>query len=567
DGIGPDDNGDGLVGSDITMLRVPPMMIGDQARYDYELFAQMFWENTTSGEWGRYTFTGEGELLQYIDEIQEVEDGFHTTHDSMELTYETRASFALKIEGSDVDTATIPGTLEIQRSEYTNVFDRHSIKAMNTADISIEDLGSIFGSQGASMADVSYMIDLKTYPDPLDDPVVSMDEAIYGMDQLLTLNSRGIFEGEPVYGEESREYNWTVEGAYKLLGHDTFKINVTSDIWGFVFFNRQFFISNDYPFPIRGFTRTNTSYYGEEESFYIFLETRQQLKNETGSLKRGEISIPWGDPSGHTEYPQLHPAGEFDEWKYVPADGSDVGRSSFGAFSLNEAVDHAIDNSQELRDFLEEYDSKGLVVAESAVWNKSYEDRFERNRTYWWNLTFSYVYKGSEMWDYREENDEWPEWRYTILVARSYDEPITGDIKISTFIAGDEGQDHFGRRRGGVNGDNIDLNTKMTTLTDSERIFRIDDDVKSEVFEGNQLVDDVWYAYSIVGFNEQNAQGLVLMQQLTGIQTPTSDNAWSLQKEQVWSGGSTFTSSVDTNTGQLLYVMAVEGSALASIFG
>ena len=129
--------------SDITSLSVPEVKIGDQARYDYSLFAQMFWENTTTGEWGRYTFTGEGELLNYVDDIQEVESGFHTTHDALEISFETRASFNVKIEGSDVDTAVIPGNIELQRSKFTNVFDKHELKAINTGELGIENLGFV----------------------------------------------------------------------------------------------------------------------------------------------------------------------------------------------------------------------------------------------------------------------------------------------------------------------------------------------------------------------------------------------------------------------------------------
>ena len=64
--------------SDISSVTVREMKINDQALYDYTLFAQMYWENTTSGEWERYTFSGEGSFLQYVDEITTVEDGFGT---------------------------------------------------------------------------------------------------------------------------------------------------------------------------------------------------------------------------------------------------------------------------------------------------------------------------------------------------------------------------------------------------------------------------------------------------------------------------------------------------------
>lgn len=564
-----DDDGE-LQASDITTLTVPEMKIGDQARYDYELFAQMFWENKTSGEWARYTFTGEGELLHYVDDIQEVESGFHTTHDALEISFETRAAFTVKIEGSDVDTAVIPGNLELQRSKFTNVFDKHDLKAMNAGELGIENLGSVFGS-GAASIPLTYAADLKTYPDPREDPIISIDDAIYGMGQVLTLNSRGAYEGEPVWDEPERIYNWSVEGAYKLLGHDTFKINVSSDIWGFLYFNRQFLITDDYPFPIKGFTRTNSSYYGENETFYIVLETKQQIKEQEGSVRRGDKEIPWGDPSGHMEYPDQHQAGEFERWDYAPGDGSEVDRSSFNTFTLNEAIDYTIENSEGLQSFLNEYEREGLVLIEDSVWNKSTEDRLGRNTTYWWNLTFCSVYEMEEMIEYYEENEEWPYWRYRILVARSVEEDRTGRTRISTFIAGDEGDKAHGLRQvwwgDGINQDNLALENTILTLTHAEKIMRIDNTVKDTVFENNKLKEGVDFYYGVVGVNAQNNQGLLLIQQLTGVQTPTADNAFGLQSGQVWEGGSTFSTAVDANTGQLLYVTSIEGSELAGIFG
>jgi hypothetical protein len=565
-----DVNEDGLKESEITALTVPEMKIGDQALYDYELFAQMFWENKTSGDWQRYTFTGEGELLNYIDDIIETEDGFHMTRDSLKISYETRASFRMKIEGSEVDTATIPGTLDVKRSEYSNIFDEHALKAVTAGTLEIENLGTVFGS-GSLPVDISYDADLKTYPDPREDPAISMDDAIYARGQTLGLNSKGVFEGEPVYGEESREYEWQVEGAYIIQDHDTFKVNVTSDIWGFLYFNRQFYIADDYPFPLKGFTRTNTSYFGEEETFWIILETRQEIKDQAGSVQRGTKDIPWGDASGHEEYTDEHPAGEFEGWDYVPSDGSDLDRSSFNYFTLNQAVDYAMDNSEGLKEFLDEYEAKGKVLVEDSTWNRSTEDRRGKNTTYWWNLTFSYVYDMEEMQEYYEENEEWPEWRYRLLVARSVEETLSGDTEISTFISRDRDDDYHGPRMvrwsDGVNEENLNLDSQILTLTHSEKIFRIDNKVKEEVFENNKLTEGVYFYYGVVGLNDGSAPGMILIEQLMGIQLPTADNAYILQKDQVWTGGSTFSTAVESNTGRMVYVTSVEGSELASIFG
>ncbi|MGA1793592.1 MAG: hypothetical protein ACMUHM_06545, partial [Thermoplasmatota archaeon] len=202
-----------------------------------------------------------------------------------------------------------------------------------------------------------------------------------------------------------------------------------------------------------------------------------------------------------------------------------------------------------------------------SVWNKSYEDRLERNQTYWWNISFSYVYETQELYDYYEEYGERPEWRYQILVARSFEEDRLGGVKVSTFIAGDEGDFAHGRRRGGVDENSFDIQNDVITLTTSEKVFRIDDTTKAEAFENNLLAEGVRYSYSVVGFNDQNNQGFMLLEQLTGIQTPSADNAWSLQKDQVWTGGSTFTAAIEASTGQLIYTTSIEGSELASIFG
>jgi hypothetical protein len=565
-----DENEDGLVESEITTLTVPEMKIGDQALYDYELFAQMFWENKTSGEWQRYTFTGEGELLHYIDDIIGAEDGYHMTRDSLKISFETRASFRMKIEGSDLDTATIPGTLDVKRSEYSNIFDEHALKAVTAGSLEIENLGSVFGS-GSLPVDISYMADLKTYPDPQEDPALSMDDAIYAHGQTLGLNSKGVFEGEPVYGEEARLYDWQVEGAFIIQDHDTFKVNVTSDIWGFLYFNRQFYIADDYPFPLKGYTRTNSSYFGEEETFWIILETRQEIKDQDGSVQRGTKDIPWGDSSGHEEYIDEHPAGEFDRWNYVPSDGTDVDRSSFNYLTTTQAVDYAKANSAGLQEFLTEYEAKGLVLVEDSTWNRSTEDRRGRNTTYWWNLTFAYVYDMEEMRDYYETNDDWPEWRYRILVARSVEETLGGDPKISTFISRDREDEYHGLRKvqwsDGVNDETFVLDNQVLTLTHSEKIFRIDNKVKEETFENNKLTEGVKFYYGVVGLNDGNAPGMLLIEQLMGIQLPTADNAYIIQKDQVWTGGSTFSAAVESNTGRMVYVTSVEGSELASIFG
>jgi hypothetical protein len=561
------DPGDGTeIISDIESVTVPEMNIDDQALYDYTLFAQLYSENYTSGEWERYTFTGEGDFLQYVAELTASEDGFGTSRKAVRFGYETRASFRVKIEGSERDTVVIPGSLDIERSEFKNLFDKHALKALNSGSIAVENLGTAFGNVPAN---VEYDADLKSYPTPSLDPIETLDESIYGNGRTLRLTSRGSYEGDPFYEEDLRVYNWTVDGAYKVQDHDTLKVNVTSDLWNFIFFERNFYISADSPFPLKGTTRTNTSAYWETGEFYLIIETSREIKETEGSLRRGENPIPWGDNSGHKEYDEAHPAAEFDRIDYGPADGTDVDRSSFNGWTQSQAIDFAKQSSPELTDFLDEFESKGVVLIEDSVYNISTEDRLGNNKTQWWNLTFSYVFTFQELIDYYEENEEWPEWRYRILVARSVYEDRQGTV-VSRFISRDEGDQRHGRTiarwDAGIMKDNLNLNSRILTMTHGEKILKIDSQVRENAYENGIIKENVLFYYGIVGVNENNNPGLTLVEQLTGISTPTADNAIGFQQNNVWETGSTFSAAVDANTGQLLYVTSVEGNQLAAIF-
>ncbi|HHD15333.1 MAG TPA: hypothetical protein ENK47_01335 [Euryarchaeota archaeon] len=555
--------------SEITTLTVPAMKIGDQILYDYDLFAEMYWENYTSGEWQRYTFSGEGTLLQYVDDLTFSEDGFGSNRKSVRFGIETKASFRARIQSSDGDDVTVPGNLDVERSEFKNLYDRHPLKALNHGTLNLENVGTLINPDLPGGLDLDFTADLRSYPTPSIEPVQTLDESIYGSERMLRTTSRGSYQGDPLEGEDNRIYNWSVEGAYKVKEHDTFKINVTSSFWDFADFKRVFYISEDSPFPLKGTTRTNTSAYWETGEFYIIIETHREVKED--GIVAGENPIPWGDSSGHKEYDLLHPAGEFEPWEYGPADGSDLEHSSFEGWTLEDAVEYAKEKSPSLRAFLDEYESRGTVLIEDSVYNISTEDKLRNNQTQWWNLSFSYVFSTDEWMDYYNEHGEAPYWRYKILVARSIDSGRT-DSGVSRFIAGDEGDDSHGLRKvwvnDGLNKDFITLNSKILTLTHGEKILKIDQEVKDRAFEDNRIKEGVKFYYGVVGITEQSTPGLALVESLTGISTPTADNAIGFQQDELFESGGTFSAAVDANTGQLLYVMSVEGNEFVTrLFG
>ena len=561
-----EDQNEDEVLSDIEELVVPDNRLGDLAKYDYSLFAQMFYENRSSGEWEKYTFTGEGQFVQNIKSIVETEDGFGQKHEALKTIYTTLASLEVKIEGSDRDTVTIPGTIDVERSEFENIFDRHNLKSSNNGKLAIEGLGKAFQDIAR---DVEYKADLTTFPDPSVIPEPTLEESIYGNGRILDIDSRGTYSPEPLPGEDYRFYNWSVEGAYKVQDHDSFLINITSQLWGgFLNYNQQVWVTPDHPFPIKGNSRTNNSFSNDEEEFYIIFETsREVVPDDPNSFKRGEEEIPWGDSSGNMEYLRDHPAGEYDNWGVVPPTGSETERSSFAPFTLDEAYDFAMENSEDLGAFMDEFQSRGSVIMTNSRWNQSKEDARGRNRTTWWNLTFAYVTDGDEYYQYYQENEEHPEWKYRILVARSYKEGILEDT-VSTFISKDEGDDRHGRLRGAVSENDITSSSQLLTSTHAEKILRLDDEVKSRMFENNKLGEDtVFYYIGDVGLNQQQNPGIMLIEQLTGIQQPVVNNVYLVQKETIYESGDTFSAAVDGNTGRYLYITEVEGSALASVFG
>ena len=61
--------------------------------------------------------------------------------------------------------------------------------------------------------------------------------------------------------------------------------------------------------------------------------------------------------------------------------------------------------------------------------------------------------------------------------------------------------------------------------------------------------------------------GLSMLQTLTGLTFPSVDFAWGVQSQTVYESGHTFGAAIDAETGQLVYVMDITGTALLGLFG
>jgi hypothetical protein len=97
----------------------------------------------------------------------------------------------------------------------------------------------------------------------------------------------------------------------------------------------------------------------------------------------------------------------------------------------------------------------------------------------------------------------------------------------------------------------------------------LDDTVKTSVT--NTRTGDIdWkestYSLGAAGMGSASP-GLSMVQTLTGMTFPSVDYAWSIQTQTIYEQGHTFGAAVDVETGQLVYVMEISGTALLGIFG
>jgi hypothetical protein len=113
------------------------------------------------------------------------------------------------------------------------------------------------------------------------------------------------------------------------------------------------------------------------------------------------------------------------------------------------------------------------------------------------------------------------------------------------------------------------LSSQGCTLASSEEIMLLDDTVKSAVT--NSRTGDIdWkestYSLGSAGMGS-GTPGLSMIETLTGLTFPSVDYAWTVQTQTVYEQGHTFGAAVDVETGQLVYVMEISGTALLGIFG
>jgi hypothetical protein len=571
-----DDNGNGdpnnpIIPEDFTVT-VPARNVGDSAQYDYYLFAEMYWENTTSGEWEKYTLRATGQLVDEISPISSQKDGFNMDHSVMTFHEETAATFTIKTEGSDKEPFTAHGSLDINRHEYTDLNSMKVIQTDTVAHVEVDPLPRI-------PKPIEYDGSMRNFPDPNEAQEESLDEIIYMGNKKLKLNDnssilRGIdSEYDWVSEWYSQVYNWSVEGSERVSGYDTLKVNITTGFFqGWLDFTRQVWIANEVSFPVKVYTKTNSSSEEEDGKFYIILE-HERVLHENGFIK-GSTPTPWGTCGANIHFHSKHPRGEFSDWDYIPQGGSKFEQSSF-KYKPEDAEKFALQNSDGLSDFLNQYDDV-LVGWASYKEIKDPVDELDtsgRAGKYNWNLSFSYkptIEEQIEAWQKAndeddEENREYPNWGYFVNLSYNVTkEPGINKYSETTKII-NEGQYNWGDAD--LSRDQVSDNT--LTLAASEEIFKMDPEIKREICGpiGNDInFNDLSYFVAVGDVSPSSMPGMEIIETITGITLPTSRFSWALQKGTVYRAGNTFSSAVDAESGQLLYVLNIEGTDLYGIF-
>ncbi len=127
----------------------------------------------------------------------------------------------------------------------------------------------------------------------------------------------------------------------------------------------------------------------------------------------------------------------------------------------------------------------------------------------------------------------------------------------------------WGPRRGSSEVPRERMSQEGCTLASSEDIMLLHPEVRARVLS-SRTGEINWkennYYLGVAGLGGGGA-GYQLVETLTGIQFPSADYAWFVQTNSLYAQGNTFGAAVDVETGQLVYVLSVEGTALLGIFG
>jgi hypothetical protein len=572
--LGGSGGGSGDDIGDLT-VKMPEYDLYDLITYDYHVFAEMYGKNMSSGQWEDYTLIIDGQMKRSYPALLDAVDGFNVPHKCVQFDTDTTAVFTIYINASDAEPLQIGGNLEAKRKEYIELNTRRPIDALTEASVGIDRLPKY-------NVPLNFQGWIDAYPDPNKETERTVDDNLFADGQTVKRGDNGTF----VIGQEYADYgftmgtryNWSAEAAQKVSGLKSLRINITGTLFGaetgqtsedWFAFNETVWISNDCSFPVKRYSLNDI--YSEDKDRENNTHISRTVLEITNTLSksgytRGQSAIPWGDPAS-TTFDKRHPIGEFAGWQYTPSDGSGVQGSSF-ELGIDEAVNEALKNSTGLQSFVSSYNRAGRnCIVDGASYNLTPDtaDPTGQAGLYRWNLSFSVYPDQAEQQAARQSNQA--NFRYSIVVVdnATWDvERLKPVLRHRVYIEHD-----WGAQRGYGSFNREQLATEGVTLASSEQIMMLDQKVSSSITNsrtGNIDWKQSTYILGAAGMGSATP-GLSMLQTLTGLTFPSVDYAWAVQSATLYESGSTFGAAVDVETGQLVYVMNIQGTPLLAIFG
>jgi hypothetical protein len=561
-----DDNGGDGDWSTITSATMPENKIREVVHYDHIIKIELYFENKTSGEWTYWALDVSGNELILIPGLSTKPDGYGEEHSAMYLRRELSAQFTVYLDDSEGEEITSDGEYDVQRDEFTDLLEQKVVRIDTNANISVDELPST----NIPLAFSGFM---RSYFDPHLPKLETLEDDIYGEGQTITVGDTGEWVDETSWNEVT--YEWVAEKGKIMAGYETVLVNVSTDFgdedWSLPF-KEMVWISNDVSMPVKQYIRTNTSWDSDEEAGYILLENTFTLRDN--GFTEGNQPIPWGDCNSY-HWLYEHPIGETDGWQgnYMPKSGSGFEESSFH-WKPEEVIEY-LEKEHPSDDLAEYLASNPEAIVTGAEYNASVDDSDPEGKSgeFWWNLTFGFERKSSQT------GSSWGlENRYQILVYNftdwDYDlsDPLNPKVKHTVL---NRVELDMGRQGGTAPIGPDDIASQTITMASSEKIFKTDPDVIRNFYTttGGFESDTLDWGngdetqYSLSASSGQQGFGMDLIATLTGIQTQTwAKYSWSVMHDDLMSGGSLTSASLDAETGRIISLMEIEGTSLENAF-
>jgi len=565
--------GDGDLGD--LSVKVPEYNLYDLITYDYHVYAELYGKNQSSGQWEDYTLVINGQMKRSYPALVDALDGFNVPHKCVQFDTDTTAVFTLYVNASDAEPLQIGGSLEAKRKEYIELNTRRPIDALTEASVAVDRLPKY-------NVPLSFEGWIDAYPDPNKELARTVDDNIFAEGQTIKRGDNGTF----IIGQEYQNYgftmgtryNWSAEAAQRISGLKSLRLNITGTLFGaetgeqnedWFTFNETAWVSADCSFPVKRYSLTDI--YSEDKDRQNNTHVSRTVLEVSNSLARngytrGQSGIPWGSPES-TKFDKRHPMGEFAGWQYAPSDGSGIQGSSF-EFGVDAAIAEALKNSTGLQAFVSSYNRPGRsCMVDGAGYNFTPDptDLSGQAGVYRWNISFSVVPDQAEQAAARQSNIY--NFRYSIVVVDNVTwtiERLRTVYKHRVYIEND-----WGIQRGSGAFNREFLASEGVTLASSEQIMMLNQRVAQSIT--NSRTGDIdWeqstYFLGAAGMGSATP-GLSMLQTLTGLTFPSVDFAWGVQSQTVYESGHTFGAAIDVETGQLVYVMDISGTALLGLFG